>query len=200
MENVLGEFDLVSRIYEKWMSWNPPINSWLSFISFEKRRKNWTKVRELHHWLAQSHPDVKNFIKLAKFEFRQGRIEKAWFVFEKTFSELKEKCYWQSFFIAWAEFETKVGEIERAKLIYWKGLSLLTKYNDQLFQSWQNFQLQYSEGEAIDQDIFLQSKLKYQNQLNDTPLDIDLWFNFFQLLEQMGEFEELERQAGNLLN
>lgn len=38
MEEILGEVEKVRKIYDQWMSWNPPLNAWLSYITFEKRK------------------------------------------------------------------------------------------------------------------------------------------------------------------
>ena len=37
MEEILGENEKVRKIYQNWLSWNPPQSSWISCLNFEKR-------------------------------------------------------------------------------------------------------------------------------------------------------------------
>lgn len=75
--------------------------------------------------LLESHPKNINYIRLAKFEQKNKRIEEARKVFEKGIQELSDNEINEEYFVQFAKFESRNKEIERTREIFKYGLQKL---------------------------------------------------------------------------
>lgn len=73
------------------------------------------------------HPDVKNWIRYAKFEEGHGFIKSARSIYERAIEFYGEEHMSEKLFIAFAKFEENQKEHERARVIYKYALDLMPR-------------------------------------------------------------------------
>jgi crooked neck len=47
MEEMLGNMDRVRKIFEDWMTWEPPENAWNAYLKFEERMGDLDKCKQV---------------------------------------------------------------------------------------------------------------------------------------------------------
>lgn len=72
MEEMLSNIAGARQVFERWMEWEPDEQAWHSYINMELRCKEVDRARGIHGRYVMVHPEVKNWVKFAKFEERQS--------------------------------------------------------------------------------------------------------------------------------
>ncbi|MBN3291100.1 CRNL1 protein, partial [Polypterus senegalus] len=115
------------------------------------------------------HPEVKNWIKYARFEDKHGYITHARKVFERAVEFFGEEYMDEQLFVAFAKFEEKQKESERVRVIYKYALDKIPKQQAQeLFKNYTIFEkkfgdkrrFQYEEEVNKFLDMMIYSKIK----------------------------------------
>ena len=68
MEEMLGQYDRVRKIFEDWMTWQPPENAWNAYLKFEERQGQLEKCRTILERYIDVNPTVASYLKAARFE------------------------------------------------------------------------------------------------------------------------------------
>lgn len=135
MEEMLGNVAGCRQVFERWMEWEPDEQAWHSYINFELRYKEVDKGRSIYeryillcvyvpacvlkfgcrflnsHELVMVHPEVKNWIKYARFEERHGYIAHSRKVYERAVEFFGEEHVEENLFVAFAKFEETQKEV-----------------------------------------------------------------------------------------
>lgn len=90
MEEMLGNFQGVRRIYERWMDWEPDVNGWQGYINFENRYGEVERARQIYERFIRCHPRSDIYIRYAKFEVKYGQPSRGREVYERAFAELDQ--------------------------------------------------------------------------------------------------------------
>lgn len=76
MEERLGQIEAARAVYERWMAWKPEEAIWMSYIKFERRHRQWARIRCLHERLVTLHSSsIEAWLAWAKFE-EEGERER----------------------------------------------------------------------------------------------------------------------------
>lgn len=62
-------FEGARQVFERWMEWQPEEQAWFTYINFELRYKEVQRAREIYNQFVMVHPQVKNWIKYARYTF-----------------------------------------------------------------------------------------------------------------------------------
>ena len=201
MEELLSNYKKCILLYNKWMNFLPSKRAWDSYLSFLEKLGEVEKVREVHYKLLDNFPEVRNYIKVAKYEYRKRNIESARFLYEKALEDLGEKCYIQKFFISWADFEIKCGEFERGKEIYIFGLKCLDENNKDWVESeYEKFERVRGEEKNVDDIILLKRRKKYRNIINKNKMNFNAYFDLIFLEESFLNYDNVEKIYEEVLN
>ena len=76
------------------------------------------RARVIFERFVMIHPDVKNWIRYATFEHRNGFINSARAIFERAVEFFGDEYLSEELFIKFAEFEERQKEHDRARAIY----------------------------------------------------------------------------------
>ncbi len=74
---MLGNIPGARQVFERWMEWEPVEQAWFAYIKMELRYKEVNRARAIYEKFVMVHPDIKNWIKFAKFEESQGNVCKS---------------------------------------------------------------------------------------------------------------------------
>uniref|UniRef100_A0A7N2KVN9 Crooked neck protein n=1 Tax=Quercus lobata TaxID=97700 RepID=A0A7N2KVN9_QUELO len=90
MEEVIGNISGARNIFERWMTWSPDHQAWLSYVKFELRYNEIERARQIFENFVHCHPKVTAWIHYAKFEIKNGKIARARNVYERAVEKLGE--------------------------------------------------------------------------------------------------------------
>lgn len=65
---LLFVFKGARQVFERWMEWQPEEQAWFTYINFELRYKEVQRAREIYNQFVMVHPQVKNWIKFARYK------------------------------------------------------------------------------------------------------------------------------------
>jgi crooked neck len=57
------------QVFDRWMEWEPDEQAWLTYIKFELRYKEIYRARTIYEKFVYVHPEVRNWIKFARYYF-----------------------------------------------------------------------------------------------------------------------------------
>lgn len=135
-----------------------------------------------------THPEVKNWIKYAKFEERNGYIIGARQVFERAVDFYGDDHMDERLFISFAKFEEGQKEHERATAIYKFALEHMSKDKaSELYKAYTIHQKKFGERDAIEDVIVSKRKFQYEQEIKENPSNYDAWFDYLRLLESEGK-------------
>lgn len=135
------------------------------------------------------HPEVKNWIKYAKFEERNGYIIGARQVYERSVDFYGDDHMDERLFIAFSKFEEGQKEHERATAIYKFALEHMSKEKAaELYKAYTIHQKKFGERDAIEDVIVSKRKFQYEQEIKENPSNYDAWFDYLRLLESEGIF------------
>lgn len=127
MEEMLGEFANVRRIFEDWMTWQPSEFAWNAYLKFEQRMGDLDKCRIILEKFIDVNPVPVSFVKAANFEEHQKNHARARAYYERALLELGKRAFNEAFFISFTKFEIRQHELERAKILFEYGIQNLPK-------------------------------------------------------------------------
>ena len=134
------------------------------------------------------HPHVKNWIKYAKFEERNGYIIGSRQVYERAVDFYGDDHLDEKLFIAFAKFEEGQKEHERATAIYKFALEHMSKDKaGELYKAYTIHQKKFGERDAIEDVIVSKRKYQYEEEVKENPSNYDAWFDYLRLLETEGQ-------------
>jgi crooked neck len=133
------------------------------------------------------HPEVKNWIKYAKFEERNGYIIGARQVYERSVDFYGDDHMDERLFIAFSKFEEGQKEHERATAIYKFALEHMSKDKAaELYKAYTIHQKKFGERDAIEDVIVSKRKFQYEQEIKENPSNYDAWFDYLRLMESEG--------------
>ncbi|KAF7647503.1 hypothetical protein LDENG_00171390 [Lucifuga dentata] len=180
MEEMLGNVAGCRQVFERWMEWEPEEQAWHSYINFELRYK------ELFNCgiLVIVHPEVKNWIKYARFEEKHGYIAHSRKVYERAVEFFGEEHVEESLFVAFAKFEETQKEFERVRIIYKYALDRIPKHQAQeLFKNYTVFEKKFGDRRGIEDVIVNKRRFQYEEEVRANPHNYDAWFDYLRLVE-----------------
>jgi len=137
------------------------------------------------------HPEVKNWIKYAKFEERNGYIIGSRQVYERAVEFYGDDLMDEKLFIAFSKFEEGQKEHERASAIYKFALENMPKDKAaELYKAYTIHQKKFGERDAIEDVIVSKRKYQYEAEVAENPSNYDAWFDYLRLLENEGKFQK----------
>ncbi|MGH0137709.1 UNVERIFIED_CONTAM: hypothetical protein FKN15_036572 [Acipenser sinensis] len=130
------------------------------------------------------HPDVKNWIKYARFEEKHGYIAHGRRVFERAVEFYGEDIMDEQLFVAFAKFEEKQKEFERVRVIYKYALDRIPKQQAQeLFKTYTVFEKRFGDRRGIEDVIVSKRRFQYEEEVKANPHNYDAWFDYLRLVE-----------------
>ncbi|MBN3291102.1 CRNL1 protein, partial [Polypterus senegalus] len=130
------------------------------------------------------HPEVKNWIKYARFEDKHGYIAHARKVFERAVEFFGEEYMDEQLFVAFAKFEEKQKESERVRVIYKYALDKIPKQQAQeLFKNYTIFEKKFGDRRGIEDVIVSKRRFQYEEEVKANPHNYDAWFDYLRLVE-----------------
>ncbi|KAI9528346.1 Crooked neck-like protein 1 [Dissostichus eleginoides] len=215
MEEMLGNVAGCRQAFERWMEWEPDEQAWHSFINFELRYKEVDKGRSIYERYILSnglldssalvlvHPEVKNWIKYARFEEKHGYIAHSRKVYERSVDFFGEDYVNEHLFVAFAKFEEAQKEFERVRVIYKYALDRIPKQQAQeLFKFYTMFEKKFGDRRGIEDVIVSKRRFQYEEEVKANPHNYDAWFDYLRLVENDADpdtvREVYERSIANI--
>lgn len=169
------------------------------------RYKEIERAREIYARFVSVHPEVKNWLKFARFEEKNNFIENAREVFEKAIEYFGDDHLDEQLFMQFAKFEENQKELDRARVIYKYALDKIPKERcENLFKQFTVFEKRYGDRSGIEEIVIRKRKTKYEEELAVNPLNYDTWFDYIRLMEneQCDDIEQTrivyERAVSNI--
>jgi len=129
------------------------------------------------------HPEVKNWIRYAKFEEAQGNISNARDVYSHA-EFYEDTKTGEKLFIAFANFEEGQKEYERARAIFKYALDHLPKDQTQeLLKCYTCYEKKYGDGAGIEDVVIIKRKCQYEEELKANPTNYYIWFDYIRMVE-----------------
>ncbi|KAM7237146.1 hypothetical protein CapIbe_011390 [Capra ibex] len=221
MEEMLGNVAGARQVFERWMEWRPEEQAWHSYINFELRYKEVDRARTIYeryilwtatlcclvfpsfHSLVLVHPDVKNWIKYARFEEKHGYFAHARKVYERAVEFFGDEHMDEHLYVAFAKFEENQKEFERVRVIYKYALDRISKQEAQeLFKNYTIFEKKFGDRRGIEDIIVSKRRFQYEEEVKANPHNYDAWFDYLRLVESDAEAETVrevyERAIANV--
>ncbi|ELR61244.1 Crooked neck-like protein 1, partial [Bos mutus] len=221
MEEMLGNIAGARQVFERWMEWRPEEQAWHSYINFELRYKEVDRARTIYeryilqtatlcylvfpsfHSLVLVHPDVKNWIKYARFEEKHGYFAHARKVYERAVEFFGDEHMDEHLYVAFAKFEENQKEFERVRVIYKYALDRISKQEAQeLFKNYTIFEKKFGDRRGIEDIIVSKRRFQYEEEVKANPHNYDAWFDYLRLVESDAEAETVrevyERAIANV--
>ncbi|KAK7506895.1 hypothetical protein BaRGS_00001746 [Batillaria attramentaria] len=198
MEEMLGNIAGCRQVFERWMEWEPEEQAWHSYINFELRYKELDRSS-----LVLVHPEVKNWIKYARFEEKNGYINSARTIYERAVEFFGEENVDEKLLLAFAKFEEGQREHDRARVVYKYALDHLPKDQCQeVYKQYTIHEKKFGSRAAIEDVIVNKRRFHYEEEVKANPMNYDAWFDYLRLLEADGSLEQIretyERAIANI--
>ncbi|OAJ43797.1 hypothetical protein BDEG_27117 [Batrachochytrium dendrobatidis JEL423] len=95
-------------------------------------------------------------------------------------------------YISFAKFETRLKEIERARMIFKFALDKLPEgQKENLYNAYTQFEKQYGGKDGIEHVVMSKRRIKYEEELAETPHNYDVWFDYIRLEESTDRHEKI---------
>ncbi|NWZ83232.1 CRNL1 protein, partial [Poecile atricapillus] len=211
MEEMLGNVAGSRQVFERWMEWQPEEQAWHSYINFELRYKeeqSWgcatqPAVSLTRAVLVLVHPEVKNWIKYARFEEKHSYFAHARKVYERAVEFFGEEHMDEHLYVAFAKFEENQKEFERVRVIYKYALDRIPKQDAQnLFKNYTIFEKKFGDRRGIEDIIVSKRRFQYEEEVKANPHNYDAWFDYLRLVESDTDAETVrevyERAIANV--
>ncbi|NXW55753.1 CRNL1 protein, partial [Eurystomus gularis] len=224
MEEMLGNVAGSRQVFERWMEWQPEEQAWHSYINFELRYKEVDRARTIYERYILSsalrclpthrcflnvallvivHPDVKNWIKYARFEEKHSYFAHARKVYERAVEFFGEEHMDEHLYVAFAKFEENQKEFERVRVIYKYALDRIPKQEAQnLFKNYTIFEKKFGDRRGIEDIIVSKRRFQYEEEVKANPHNYDAWFDYLRLVESDADAETVrevyERAIANV--
>ena len=207
MEEMLGEPSNARAIFERWMTFQPNEQAWLSYIKFEIRNKNIPGARALYARFTIAHTSVDAYLKWAKFETRYGSVAAARKVYEDAQEELPPDLKSdEQYFIAFAHFEERNKEYDRARALYQYALDNLPKHRArELYEKYVQFEKSFGDKEGVELVILSKKRFQYEEELATSAQagtgaahNYDVWFDYLRL--EQDRLESITASVNDAVN
>ncbi|KAL3979340.1 GDNF family receptor alpha [Sarotherodon galilaeus] len=149
------------------------------------------------------HPEVKNWIKYARFEEKHGYIAHGRKVYERAVEFFGEEHVDENLFVAFARFEETQKEFERVRVIYKYALDRIPKHQAQeLFKNYTMFEKKFGDRRGIEDVIVSKRRFQYEEEVKANPHNYDAWFDYLRLVESDADADTVrdvyERAIANI--
>ena len=182
LEQIVGNYQHVRELFEKWMEYKPGEYPWLSYIQFEIKINEIDNARSLFPRYVNEYQSEYSYLEWIKFEKHYGTNESVRKVFEIMGSH--DNLCELSFYTEFAQFEESQNEILRARQILQYGIDHVGKLTArELFNEYIQFELRHGTVDQIKQAIICKQRFEYEDKVNNDEGDelyID-WYEYIQL-------------------
>lgn len=201
-EETLKNYQMVRIIFERWLSWNPNPSAWDAYINYEKRYDEYDNAREIYVRYVQIHSTGEIWLKWIDFEMNDVPIDPEQVTRIRNVFELSVDTMLASESLRgdrllaeiinkWSLWEISVKEYERARAIFQLMLNsdtsqqiITPEQRNQIYLSYTEFEKSYGDKDTIESSIMIKRKLKYEEEVNKSPLDYDSWWSYISILLQ----------------
>lgn len=214
------------------MEWEPDEQAWNSYIKMELRYKELDRARGIYERFvqvgllhlhithlftgttsdislslsvcsSQVHPEVRNWIRYARFEEQNGYTSNSRNIFERAVEYFGEDHLDERLFVSFAKFEENCREYERARTIYKYALDLIPKKDaEDLFKAYTQFEKRFGDRAGIEDVIISKRKFQYEEEVKANSMNYDAWFDYIRLVEAESMQEDVrevyERAIANI--
>ncbi|KAF2151963.1 TPR-like protein [Myriangium duriaei CBS 260.36] len=188
MEEMLGNIPGTRQVFERWMSWEPDENAWSAYIKLEKRYGEYDRSRAIFERFTIVHPEPRNWLKWTRFEEENGTSDLVREVFGMAIETLGDDFIDEKVFIAYARFESRLKEYERARAIYKYALDRMPRSKSAaLHKHYTTFEKQFGDSSGIEDVVLSKRRVRYEEQVTDSPRDYDTWFDYARLEESSSD-------------
>lgn len=137
-----------------------------------------------------THPEVKHWIKYARFEENHGFIHSARQIYERAVQFYGDDHLDEKLYIAFAKFEENQKEHDRARIIYKYALDHIPKdQTKELYKAYTIHEKKYGDRSGIEEVIVSKRKFQYEQEIAQNPTNYDAWFDYIRLVEGEGDTE-----------
>jgi len=190
MEEMLGNYLGAREIFSSWMTWEPTDNAWMAYAKFEERMGKINNAREVLYKYIECRNKLSSYLRVAKFEEKFSNYESCRRIYESALADLGSKALVEDFFIAFIKFEIRMKEFERARILFVFGLDHIgSDKTKKLYKFYNKFERMYGTKDSIDEVIYTKRRNLYEAEIQKTPLNYDIWFDFTRLEESGGDIE-----------
>lgn len=131
-----------------------------------------------------THPEVKHWIKYARFEENHGFIHSSRQIYERAVQFFGDDHLDEKLYIAFAKFEENQKEHDRARVIYKYALDHIPKdQTKELYKAYTIHEKKYGDRSGIEEVIVSKRKLQYEQEIQENPNNYDAWFDYIRLVE-----------------
>lgn len=131
-----------------------------------------------------THPEVKHWIKYARFEENHGFIHSARQIYERAVEFYGDDHLDEKLYIAFAKFEENQKEHDRSRVIYKYALDHIPKdQTKELYKAYTIHEKKYGDRSGIEEVIVSKRKLQYEQEIQENPNNYDAWFDYIRLVE-----------------
>lgn len=156
----------------------------MSFQIYIRLWVNFTNIFLYVFRFVITHPEVKFWIKYARFEENHGFIHSARQIYERSVQFFGDDHLDEKLFIAFAKFEENQKEHDRARVIYKYALEHIPKdQTKELYKSYTIHEKKYGDRSGIEEAIVSKRKLQYEQEIQENPNNYDAWFDYIRLIE-----------------
>ncbi|KAJ9104822.1 hypothetical protein QFC19_003780 [Naganishia cerealis] len=212
-EEILGHYQAVRDIFERWLSWHPTPEAWDAYINFERRYDEYDNARSIFVRYVLEHDTVETWSKWIHMESgildNVPHIRKIYELAANTLLEklktgtVKEDI--MSIFIQWASWEASVREQERASAIY----SVLldeSKFQfpqhqrETLLRGFADFEREYGNHDTIEKSIRLKRRAEYEQEIKTDPHNYDSWWALIDILKEENKTGDIKETYEKFMN
>ncbi|KAK0180678.1 hypothetical protein PV327_003036 [Microctonus hyperodae] len=196
MEQDLGNHDNTSKVYERWMAWEPEEHAWYAYIKFELQLNSTDTVRGIYERLILVHPNVENWIEYAKFEVSCKHPGHARAVYERAVKFFHRDNCNEKLYIAYAQFEVQRKHISRAYYIYKYGLKHTAKENSKELSKAYKLQKKKYGKQPVSKKYIIKRNQKKNDLIcliKKFPYNYIHWFDYLSLIEAECNHEKTRR-------
>jgi len=134
------------------------------------------------------HPEIKNWVKYARYEERFHFVQKGREVFERAVEFYGDDILKPELFAAFARYEERQKEYERARAIYKYAIDKIDrKDTEELLKSYTIFEKKFGNRSGIETAIVSRRKAQYEAEVKKDPYNYDAWFDYLRLSEEEGD-------------
>ncbi|GAM88469.1 hypothetical protein ANO11243_065020 [Dothideomycetidae sp. 11243] len=188
MEETLGNIPGTRQVFERWMSWEPDENAWSAYIKLEKRYGEYDRARAIFERFTIVHPEPRNWLKWTRFEEENGTSDLVRDVFGMAIETLGDDFIDEKVFIAYSRFEARLKEYERARAIYKYALDRMPRSKSAiLHKHYTTFEKQFGDATGVEDVVMSKRRVRYEEQVKESPRDYDAWFDYARLEEASGD-------------
>lgn len=200
-EEILGHFQTVRTIFERWLSWHPTPEAWDAYINYEKRYEEYENMRSIFRRYVKEFNDLETWIKWIKVESSVlDNVPQIRKVYELAANAIIRDTSAQNsveIFIDWAKWEASVREPERASAIFSELLDeskfkFTPEKRKILLNGFSNFERQHGNLDTIEQSIRIKRKVDYEQELANEPYNYDSWWAFIDLLKDDNDVDGMK--------